>query len=310
MPSLLTPLARFAFSRPTPLFLIDANVRGAGKGLLAQTIGRIVLGHEMPVSSYAHESEEMRKRITSIAIAGDRMILFDNLDGPFGNDALDRALTSTRWKDRILGKSEDVQLPLIPSWYATGNNVAVAADTARRIIHIRLDVLEEHPEHRTDFRHPNLAAWISERRNELLHAALTILSGYFKAGAPIKKMTPFGSFEEWSKVVRQAVVWIGLPDPCLTRDNLDATSDLNSENLQQLMAAWCQYDPSGNGVTVADLLHEIYSREHAPTGPPIGDSAGGNRSLCWFASGQDAECQTARGQTQESPKESYKRSLL
>ncbi len=40
--------------------------------------------------------DEMRKKITSIAIAGDNMILFDNLAGVFGNDALDRALTSTR----------------------------------------------------------------------------------------------------------------------------------------------------------------------------------------------------------------------
>jgi hypothetical protein len=28
-----------------------------------------VLGREMPVSSYAHDSEEMRKKITAIAIA-------------------------------------------------------------------------------------------------------------------------------------------------------------------------------------------------------------------------------------------------
>ncbi len=33
----------------------------------------------MPVSSYAHEAEEMRKKITAIALAGDRMILLDNL---------------------------------------------------------------------------------------------------------------------------------------------------------------------------------------------------------------------------------------
>ncbi|MCX7424665.1 MAG: bifunctional DNA primase/polymerase [Planctomycetia bacterium] len=59
---LLTPFARFAFDGPAPLFLIDANIRGAGKGLLAQTIGHIVLGGEMPVSSYAHESEDMRKK--------------------------------------------------------------------------------------------------------------------------------------------------------------------------------------------------------------------------------------------------------
>jgi len=91
---LLTPLARFAFDGPAPFFLIDANVRGAGKGLLAQTIGQIALGREMPVSSYAHHSEEMRKKITAIALAGDRLIHLDNLEGDFGNDTLDRALTA------------------------------------------------------------------------------------------------------------------------------------------------------------------------------------------------------------------------
>jgi hypothetical protein len=95
----------------------------------------------MPVSSYAHDPDEMRKRITAIAIAGDRMVLLDNVEGAFGNDALDRALTTTRWKDRILGRSEEIDLPLLSSWYATGNNVSVASDTARRLIHIRLDVL-------------------------------------------------------------------------------------------------------------------------------------------------------------------------
>ncbi len=41
---LLTPFARFAFDGPSPLFLIDANIRGAGKGLLAQIIGHLCLG--------------------------------------------------------------------------------------------------------------------------------------------------------------------------------------------------------------------------------------------------------------------------
>ncbi len=36
--ALLTPLARFAFAGPAPLFLVDANVRAAGKGLLLDTI--------------------------------------------------------------------------------------------------------------------------------------------------------------------------------------------------------------------------------------------------------------------------------
>ena len=132
---LLTPLARFAFDGPAPLFLIDANVRGAGKGLLAQTIGRIVLGREMPVSSYAAESDEMRKRITAISIAGDRMVLLDNLEGNFGNDALDRALTSTR-----SDTTADALAQLIAAWkqYDPSNSGVASSDMLSRLYPVQL----------------------------------------------------------------------------------------------------------------------------------------------------------------------------
>jgi hypothetical protein len=274
--ALLTPLARFAFEGPAPLFLIDANIRGAGKGLLAQTIGRIVLGREMPVSSYAHDPDEMRKRITAIAIAGDRMVLLDNLEGAFGNDALDRALTTTRWKDRILGRSEEVDLPLLPAWYATGNNVSVAADTTRRTIHIRLDVLEERPEERTGFRYPDLLAWIGSHRPRLMAAGLTILSAYCRAGRPSQGLSPFGSFEGWSHLVREAVVWAGLVDPCLTRIKLSDSSDTTTDSLAQLMAAWQGYDSSVTGVVVSEMLNHLYPAQ--PLYAPRDDAANAMRA--------------------------------
>jgi hypothetical protein len=255
---LLTPFARFAFEGPAPLFLIDANIRGAGKGLLAQTIGQIVIGGEMPVSSYAHESEEMRKKITAIALAGDRMILLDNLEGKFGNDALDRALTTTRWKDRILGTNQQVNLPLLSVWYGTSNNVIVGDDTTRRIIHVRLDVLEEHPEERTGFRHPELIDWIKANRPRLVTAALTILAAYFRAGRPRQDLPPFGSFEGWSRVVREAVVWVGLPDPCRTRTRLAETSNSTMDAVGQLIGAWHQFDANEDGIVAADLLAYLY----------------------------------------------------
>lgn len=262
--AMLTPLARFAFEGPAPLFLIDANVRGAGKGLLAQTIGQVALGREMPVSSYAHDPEEMRKKITAIALAGDRVIHLDNLEGSFGNDTLDRALTATRWKDRILGKSQEVELPLIPVWYGTGNNVAVAADTTRRIIHVRLDVLEERPEERRDFRHPELVAWVRANRGRLLAAAFTILKAYCNAGMPRQGLTPFGSFEGWSRLVREAVVWAGLPDPCRTRTRLAESADTTADALGQLLSAWPRFDPHDRGFVVSEALARLYAKDFAP----------------------------------------------
>src|SRR5262249_44347557 len=160
------------------------------------------------------------KKITAIALAGDRLLHLDNLEGNFGNDTLDRALTATRWKDRILGKTQEVDVPLIPVWYGTGNSGAVAADTPPRINHIPLHVLDEKPEERTGFKHPELIAWIQQNRGRLLASALTILRAYCNAGMPPQNLTPFGSFEGWSRLVREAIVWVGQPDPCQTRVKL------------------------------------------------------------------------------------------
>jgi len=267
---LLTPAARFAFTGPAPLFLVDSNIAGAGKGLLVHTIGRISTGRDVAVSAYAHVGDELRKRITSIALAGDRMVLLDNLEGAFGNATLDRLLTATYWKDRILGRNEECNLPLTTTWYATGNNVAIAADTARRVIHVRLDTMNEHPDQRTGFRHPNLLKWVDKNRPRLLTAALTILSAYFKAGCPAQDLPPYGSFEGWSDLVRQAIVWVGLSDPCLTRAKLMESADVTAGSLSQLIEAWREYARLfhvGGGLRVSEMLNRLYPSERHQTPP-------------------------------------------
>jgi hypothetical protein len=68
--ALLTPLGRFAFLGPAPLFLVDANVRAAGKGLLLDTLGRLLTGERFTITTYTQDEDELRKRITSLALAG------------------------------------------------------------------------------------------------------------------------------------------------------------------------------------------------------------------------------------------------
>ncbi|HEV3436964.1 MAG TPA: DUF3854 domain-containing protein, partial [Gemmata sp.] len=126
---LLTPLAWFAFDGPAPLLLIDGNVRGVGKGLLADVIALILTGRRFPVMSYTSDKEELRKKITSLAMEGERLVLLDNLAGAVGNDVLDMALTADRWKDRVLGVNQVYDGPLNVCWFATGNNVQLHADT-------------------------------------------------------------------------------------------------------------------------------------------------------------------------------------
>jgi hypothetical protein len=264
--SVLTPLARFAFPGPAPLFLVDANVRGAGKGLLLDCTCRILTGERFTVATYTADEDELRKRITSLALAGDRLVLFDNLEGRFGNATLDAALTATSWEDRVLGVNRMTRAPLFVTWYATGNNVAVGADTARRLCHVRLESPEERPEERSGFRHPDLLGYVAGRRRQLLGAALTILRAYWVAGRPDQGLIPWGSFDGWSRLVRSAVVWVWLPDPGLTRVQLQEQSDTTAEGMALLLRCWERMDAERRGLTAGEVIDRLY--RHPPEAPP------------------------------------------
>jgi len=251
----LTPLSRRAFVGPSPLFLIDSNVRGSGKTLLTDAISIVTSGRRMARMTWPRDDDELRKRITALAVAAEWLILIDNIVGAFGSASLDAVLTATTWTDRVLGKSEVVaRIPLTAVWYATGNNVILEADTVRRVLHIRLETLEENPEERSDFQHPDLLGWVRRERPRLAVAALTILRGYVAAGRPDMGLSPWGSFEGWSDLVRQALVWAGQPDPGATRTELRKQSDCTACALAQLLIGWQEADSNGSGMTVSEAL--------------------------------------------------------
>jgi len=261
--ALLTPLARYGFHGPAPLFLIDANVRGSGKSLLADVVSEINAGREMSRMSQPKDDDECRKRITAVAVAGETLMLLDNLDRMLGNASLDAALTATSWTDRILGTSEMASgTPLFATWYATGNNVIMAADTARRTVHIRLESPDENPEEREGFHHPDLLCWVRQERPRLAVAAVTVLAAYCSNGRPNMNVKPWGSFEAWSDLVRQAVVWSGLPDPGATRKELTSQADREAAALRQLIAGWEEIDPNGAGMTVSQALKILADKDN------------------------------------------------
>jgi hypothetical protein len=161
---LLTPLARFAFTGPSPLFLVEANVPGAGKGLLVSTANLIVRGDSSAVLEFSRDAEELQKVLTALLIQGESIAMFDNVEGTLGGGVLNKLLTAELWEGRILGTSSTVRVPNLCTWWCTGNNVSVLGDTARRVCAIRLESPLENPEERTDLHHDDLPAWVRSSR--------------------------------------------------------------------------------------------------------------------------------------------------
>ena len=258
--SVISPFVRFAYDGPTPLFLVEANTPGTGKSLLCDVTGAIVCGRPMSRMSYPNEDDEMRKNITATALAGDRLVLIDNIASTLGLPSLDAALTGTTWRDRMLGRNETTgDIPLTTIWYATGNNVVLVGDVARRICHIRLSSTLENPEERTNFSHPNLIEWVMRERGRLAAACLTIVRAYLVAGCPNQSLTPWGSYEGWSGLVRSAIVWAGACDPAAAKRELTQNSDRNASTLRSIIFGLDELDPLGTGMPISKMIKILES---------------------------------------------------
>lgn len=251
--ALLTLLARAAIAGSTPFFLVDANVSRTGKGLLLDALTTTVEGLRAARYALPKCNDELRKLITSVALSGSPYLCLDNLQGRIGGATLENALTASRWSDRILGANRQVDLPLTFAWLGTANNAQLSTDMIGRTCHIRLESPLETPGTRTGFRYPDLLAHVKAHRRELAIAALSIPAGFIRAGRPSQGLPAWGGFEEWSNLIRDSIVWAGLPD-CDTRAGLAAVADDDTEQLRALMQGWAEL---GGPATVAEAVKRV-----------------------------------------------------
>jgi hypothetical protein len=75
---------------------------------------------------------------------------------------------------------------------------------------------------------------------DLLVAGLTILRAYQVAGRPDMRLTRWAGFEQWSTVVRAAVVWCGLPDPVTARGQAPEPMNATDAATADLVVGWSE----------------------------------------------------------------------
>lgn len=231
--AMLCAVARPAM-RTVPIHCFDAPAAGSGKSIQAETVAIVATGNLPAMVSVGATEEETEKRLATAMRAGDPVIVIDNVEKELGGDFLCSCLTQERVSARILGKSERVVLPTSNTLFlATGNNLSLAGDLARRAVKGRIDSGEERPDKRAFPFDPRQVA--RDRRPELVAAALTVLRAFHVAGRP-GGVPPMGSFEDYS-LVRGALVWLGRADPARTREAIFA-ADPRRDELRELLALW------------------------------------------------------------------------
>lgn len=256
---ILSFAARPCISGCVPLFAISGNSAGCGKGRLTDLAYAITHGTPAPKMSKSRDSE-LQKEIPSLARTGTPIVCLDNILYSLGGEVLEAALTSTTVNSRVLGQTDMTgELPMTMIWVATGNNITYANDFARRVIQIKLETPLDRPAERSDFKHRDLMGYVIENRPRLLTACLTILRAFMIAGKPAPDDKLMGSFEDWTRVIRNCVVWTGVGDPLESREAVDQLVNDDELVYEQLLLGIQKLDPESKGVTSRDIWHYFKS---------------------------------------------------
>jgi hypothetical protein len=107
-------------------------------------------------------------------------------------------------------------------------------DMVRRGLVCNLETLDERPELRKFKR--NTLRQAGANRATYVAASLTVMRAYLAAGAP-EVCGPFGSYAEWSTMVRSPLVWLHEPDPVASVDATH-TEDPELAELREWVVLW------------------------------------------------------------------------
>ncbi len=283
MAGLLSPLARFAHDGNTPIVIIQANGPRIGKTKLAHVVSNILTGYDAPFFVHTKSEDEERKRIMSFLRGGRCMVLIDNVVGQWGGAAINAVTTGRTFEDRVLATSKTLQVQNDTTLFVTANNIILAPDTAERCTNVRLYSADEKPHLRSGWKYPDLLSTVRERRAHLLSSALCILKAYISAGMPDMGLPPWGSYEQWSRLVRHALVWAGMEDPAETREELERDADVGRSAASSLVEGWLALQQE-KSMPEGFTCRQVYELLHAGIPMPLlrtalEDIAGGDGRL-------------------------------
>lgn len=234
---ILTVWSRPALDGNVPLFVLTAPVAGSGKTkMLDELIGAIAIGRAVPSMIWPDEREEVRKTITAAMMSGSQLLNLDNVPRVLDSDALASFLTTSAWRDRILGKSQSVEIPNTLTLAATGNHIQASGELARRSVRIELNPNCDAPELRNGWKFPLLRSETMKRRDGLIAWFLARVKAWVDAGRPSANVA-LGSFEGWSACVVDILRHAGYRVVFELRLSM-TTLDVDRTEIERVLEEW------------------------------------------------------------------------
>lgn len=274
--AIISPFVRQALAGPIPLHIIEAPTAGTGKSLLAQVMALPATGTiPASMSDPGNDEAEWRKRITSTLLKMPAFIFIDNVSSSLESDTLASALTSSWWEDRILGSSRNIRIPQRATWVATGNNLHLKMDIARRTAPIRIDAKMGDPWNREAFKIEDILGWCKHNRGALVWSCLVLVRNWLSAGKP-RGERKMGSFEGYARILGGILAAASIPGFLANYEEHFKRADTSSEEWEAFVTNWYEnyrHKPR----TVTELADWMEAQKLLESVIPAGKNPAGRR---------------------------------
>ena len=214
-PALVLAAIFTAIERPflsvAPMFVVRSPMPATGKGKIVRGLARLAFDTEPVVFTWGGSGEEFEKRLAALLLRAPAALMIDNANGiQIQGDLLESIITEGCADIRPLGHSEMVKVRNRSFNALTGNNPTITGDMARRTLPMDIRPAAADPERvRYGF---DPVKVIQRNRTALLQAAFTAMRAFRLAGMPSQGLPAVGSFDDWSRRVRDLVYWLTLYD--------------------------------------------------------------------------------------------------
>ncbi len=200
-----------AIERPflsvAPVFLIRSSMPGTGKGLIVRSLVRLAFDTSPTLITWGGSGEEFEKRLGALLLRAPGALSIDNANGvEIEGDLLESVVTEGCADIRPLGRSEVLKIRNRSLITITGNNPNITGDMARRTLALDVQPSSPDPERTVFPFHPEEK--VKEHRTVLLRQAFVAMRAYRQAGMPSSGLPGVGSFDDWSRKVRDLVFWL------------------------------------------------------------------------------------------------------
>lgn len=198
--ALYLQVVRMLAGCPSPLGLISALDAESGKSLVAKLIGILVLGM-LPSTTILPESPtEANYTLNTYVRAEPAILWIDNVatGSTLGGPDLQAILTaSSDVTSRVIGTGDVGRGdPTRIQWLATGNQIGVDLELARRVLIVQLRIRP----HGRRFLTAEIDKWMLANRRRVLSVLLRLVLDWHTGGCP-EPPRVLPSFESWSRLV-------------------------------------------------------------------------------------------------------------